>query len=102
MRFRGRVVVALLIALLVAAPLGALRAQSNSGNIVLQVAIPSANKDAFSDKLLGEFEAANPGTTVNLTTETTRASTSHLRRCRERPSPRPLTARQCARRRSTG
>src|SRR5579859_6885232 len=41
-----------------------LHAQPN--NITLSLAIPSFQKDSYNDKLIGDFEAANPGVKVNV------------------------------------
>src|SRR5258708_32943860 len=54
-----------LIALIGAAfPPISLRAQQS--NVTISLAIPSFQKDAYNDKLIGDFEAANPGVKVNV------------------------------------
>src|SRR5260370_40744049 len=56
-----------LIALIGAAfPPISLRAQQS--NVTISLAIPSFQKDSHNEKLIGDFEAANPGLKVNVIT----------------------------------
>jgi ABC-type glycerol-3-phosphate transport system substrate-binding protein len=67
MRWSRRLIVALVAVLLLlgaVAPLALLRAQSTT--VTISVAVPAFSRDAISDKLLAEFEAAHPGVKVNV------------------------------------
>src|SRR5215468_5609427 len=67
-RFAGVLVLVALLGTLMGAALSPqiLRAQPNK--ITLSLAIPSFQRDSYNEKLLGDFEAANPGVKVNVIT----------------------------------
>src|SRR3954452_6395119 len=59
-----------LIAVLMIGPIvPALPSRAQDNTITITVAVPSFNKEAFSDKLLGDFEAAHPGVKVQVVTD---------------------------------
>src|SRR5258708_9420463 len=69
MRLTGRrfAIFLTLIALIgTALPPISLRAQQR--NVTISLAIPSFQKDSYNEKLIGDFEAANPGVKVNVIT----------------------------------
>jgi ABC-type glycerol-3-phosphate transport system substrate-binding protein len=68
MRFNGRTYLAFLAVIVLvgmALPIATLQAQNSSG-ITITLAVSAFEKGAFSDKLIGDFEAANPAIKVQL------------------------------------
>ncbi|MEP7286797.1 MAG: hypothetical protein ABI947_13635, partial [Chloroflexota bacterium] len=67
MRLTGRsffMMLALLVLTVGAIPLSTLQAQNST--VTISVAVPTFNKDAFTDKLISDFESANPGIKLNI------------------------------------
>src|SRR5690348_9074267 len=63
--FGRRLLVVLTGLVLIVLPLATLRAQATD-TITLTLAVPAFTKDAYTDKLIGDFEAANPGVKVDV------------------------------------
>src|SRR5258707_2878364 len=55
---------------LITLPLLTLRAQTTD-TIPLTLAVPILSKDAYTDKLIGDFETANPGVKINIVEQAT-------------------------------
>src|SRR5258708_15664586 len=69
MRLTGRrfaIFLALTALIGTALPPISLRAQQST--VTISLAIPSFQKDSYNEKLIGDFEAANPGVKVNVIT----------------------------------
>ena len=55
---------AMLAILIAALPLATSKAQSS--NVVIQLVVPSQQRDAFSDQMIQDFQTAHPGITVKI------------------------------------
>lgn len=69
MRIHNRWLFTMMIAILVigiSVPLASLRAQGNANAVTITLAVPNFNRDTFTDKLITDFETANPNIKVSI------------------------------------